>query len=214
MKQAQWRTFADKHLRPLLGEVKAVRDLALIPGDEWLLRALALESSDFSPTKFSLTAFVLPLYVPTRYLYFTFGDRLGRMSGEGEKWWDALDPEWELDVVLHVRREAMPFFDRVGDPSALFAYIDSELEMQAQSDPRIAEVSAYSLLLSKRWEEAQSEIANAKAVAAKWSHEMWAREVAERLNSVIRDISADRDQVIAKFREWRRQNYEVLKLAA
>ena len=214
MKRTEWRIFTDQHLRPLVGDVRAVRNLAVFPSNEWVVNALALESSDFSPTKFNLTAFVLPLYVPTRHLYFTFGDRLGALSGRPEKWWDASEPGWEQDVVSQIEEEALPFFDRVRDPHALAAYIASHLEKPMRSDPRIAEVRGYSLILGNQWSEGNSELVSALAMAVQLGEESWAQESAERMTTVISDSAKDRDRVIDQFRQWRNQNYQTLKLAA
>lgn len=63
--------------------------------DPWVAACLYAQSSGFSKSTYYLQAFVLPLFVPTTFLYFDFGSRVG--GG-----WEGVSPELlkELDSVV------------------------------------------------------------------------------------------------------------------
>ena len=50
---------------------------------EWIAECIHMDSSSFSSTRIYIEAFALPLFVPTDYLYFDYGDRVGHHYWEG-----------------------------------------------------------------------------------------------------------------------------------
>jgi hypothetical protein len=59
----------------------------------WVVECLYIDSSSFSSDKFSVEAFVLPLFIPTGHLYFNYGFRIGGQ-------WDRVDDEL-ISAVIH-----------------------------------------------------------------------------------------------------------------
>src|SRR5258708_26779920 len=91
VKSATWRRLCRTYMVPHLPPVRLVRNLTIFPPTEHLLRALSTDSSGFGAARFVVEAFVMPLYVPSDHIYYTFGGRLGALSGHQERWWTISD---------------------------------------------------------------------------------------------------------------------------
>ena len=76
-----------------------------------LLRGLNFEPSSFDKKSFYLTAFVMPLCVPTKHLHFNFGKRVRHVNGIDGWNADELDLIGGLRDALKVR--AIPFLSGV-----------------------------------------------------------------------------------------------------
>lgn len=114
-----WSRLARAHLLPALPGYAVRGRLIFRTPIEMLLVGLACEPSAFAKELFTVHAFVQPLYVPSNHITFSLGDRLGRLGGKGDKWWD-YSPEREQEIMDDVRgyieREAVPFFAEVETP--------------------------------------------------------------------------------------------------
>jgi hypothetical protein len=74
---------------------------------DWLAECIYAESSS-TADHFYIEAFVLPLFVPTAYLYFSYGFRIGNTG------WDAVSG----DLVAAIK-EALPRLEALASPAAL-----------------------------------------------------------------------------------------------
>jgi hypothetical protein len=86
--------------------------LLAIPA-EYLLRGFCVNSSAFD-NSFALEAFVQPLYVPCDHVYFNFGNRLGRLKDNRERWWliDEQNEASSMEEILGLIKDVgLPFID-------------------------------------------------------------------------------------------------------
>lgn len=82
----------------------------LLPPVDRLLRGVWFDRSAYDNTSFSVTAFIMPLCVPTQNLEFTFGERI-RHSGGGDRW--ALEmPGLASHLTAALRGQALPFLSK------------------------------------------------------------------------------------------------------
>ncbi len=152
MKSATWRRLSRTYMVPHLPPVRLVRNLTIFPPTEHLLRALSTDSSGFSGVRFVVEAFVMPLYVPSDHIYYTFGGRLGALSGHQERWWtisDENESEVMREVLDLIRKEALPFLNRLSNPRELAEHIHRDVHPDnRRTDPHLAESEAYSWIVA------------------------------------------------------------------
>ena len=100
---------------------------------------------------FTVTVFVLPLYVPTAHLYFNYGHRLRDNRG-CEKWWNIEEPDLALKLLDCIQREGLPFLERVQEPSQLISLVE---RLPGNTNPHSLEAIAYSLAITDNYACAQ-----------------------------------------------------------
>jgi hypothetical protein len=101
----------EKQLLPDLSGFAIKGRLMFMPPVESVLRGIHFEGSAFDKTSFSVTVFVMPLCVPTEYLYFNFGKRL-RHGAKGALW-QIGEPDMLVELTSAVKLQAVPFLSRV-----------------------------------------------------------------------------------------------------
>src|ERR1700733_2552486 len=93
-----------------LPPLRVKKTLMLLPPIGHVLRGIWFDRSAYDEVSFSVTAFLMPLCVPTDHLYFNFGDRV-RHKGGGDRW--SMDmPNLVADLVAALRSQALPFLSR------------------------------------------------------------------------------------------------------
>src|SRR5260370_2788747 len=96
----------------------------------------------------------MPLYVPSDHIYFTFGGRLGALSGHQERWWtisDDNESEVMKEVLSLIRTEGLPFLDRIKNPRNLAEYIHRDVHPDnRRTDPYLAASEAYSWFVAAK----------------------------------------------------------------
>jgi hypothetical protein len=147
-----------------------------------ILRGFHFEPSSFSNTQFYVTAFFLPLYVPTKQIHFTFGHRIGATT----KRWTAGQPHLENTLASEMRRE-MPFLEHLATPkdvaSALYPF--TKPNQNGYVNPHSYEALAYTLLRAGETEHAMQVI---DTLLRNTSPTIgWEKEIALRVLS-IRDL--------------------------
>ena len=73
--------------------------------------------------------FVMPLFIPSEYVYLSYGNRLENLCRFPSISKDSADEELELWVhyLMHVLEEKVfPYFERIGSASSLLEYIQQE----------------------------------------------------------------------------------------
>lgn len=116
-----------------------------------ILWGFCCDSSSFDPSIFTVTVFVLPLYVPTAHLYFNYGHRLRDNRG-CEKWWNIEEPDLALKLLDCIQREGLPFLERVQEPSQLISLVE---RLPGNTNPHSLEAIAYSLAITDDYACAQ-----------------------------------------------------------
>ncbi len=212
MKSATWTAFAKRHLIPELGGARLIGKLVIVPNDEWVLRAITPESSNFSASLFCLQALALPMYVPTRHVYFTYGGRIGALGGKAEMWWDTRQDQWQETAAAQAVREAKQFFADVNGPAGLATYIERRLLPISPRDPNMREVLAYSQLLAGV-DTAVASLNEAFVIASE-ARAPWAKEIVDRISEVRGAISTGQASAVTElFSKWRDSNRRLLHLA-
>jgi len=113
-----------------------------------VLRGIALDSSSFDKSSFTVTAFLLPLCVPTEHLYVNFGTRI-RVSGGGDRW-STTNPELVSELAKALKLQAVPFLSRA---TSLFDFVKIAKTF-SQANPNTRRAIAYSLARLGRTTEA------------------------------------------------------------
>jgi hypothetical protein len=90
------------------------RRLMLISPPTDILRGVCFDPSGFDKQSFYITAFVLPLFVPTKHLHFNFGKRVRHVGGiDG---WNANEPNLIAELTAALQLHAMAFLSSAASP--------------------------------------------------------------------------------------------------
>jgi hypothetical protein len=223
MKGRQIERLACKHLLPVLPEFAVRRSLVYRRPVGDLLYALSFDTSSFTSSRIFVEAFVQPLFVPVDGFWFTFGDRLGEIRGDG--WWDVdeenPDPAFAA-IAEVVRRDALPFFRQLDGldsfceviPRWASASRKKLKSLQSMDDPVVLEALGYAELLRGRKDEALQLL----TAALDSEHENGEYAYAERLANLqhmldlVQRLGLEAGQ--AQLAEWRAQTIRDLKIEA
>jgi len=149
-----------------------------------ILRGFCCDGSSFDPSIFTVTVFVLPLYVPTTHLHFNMGNRLKDERG-CDKWWNIQEPDLANKLLNSIQREGLPFLDGVRQPSQMVALVE---RLPGNTNPHSLEAIAYSLAMADDYvaaETALDRLVKALDVKIGWQAEMMerAKQLGEKLNT-------------------------------
>lgn len=149
-----------------------------------ILRGFCCDGSSFDPSIFTVTVFVLPLYVPTTHLHFNMGNRLKDERG-CDKWWNIQEPDLAKKLLNSIQREGLPFLDGVRQPSQMVALVE---RLPGNTNPHSLEAIAYSLAMAYDYvaaETALDRLVKALDVKIGWQAEMMerAKQLGEKLNT-------------------------------
>ncbi len=122
--------------------------IILLPPARPVLRGIAFDGSGFDKSSFTVTAFLLPLCVPTSHLYFNFGNRI-RQPGGGDRW-NMTQSDLIADLGVALRHQAIPFLSHV---TSLLDFVETAKTF-SQANPHTRRAIAYSLARSGRITEA------------------------------------------------------------
>ncbi len=176
-----------------------------------ILRGFSFDSSRFDANTFYVEAFVQPLYVPSTFIYYLFGQRL--TSRTGQLW--RITPETEtaviLDVLASLKKEGLPFINYIRSPRDLG---EKASLVGGRSDiPHAMEAVAYSLVLAGE---------DAKALAALDQLDALCRihlasapylgETVQRSATIRASLTHDPPAAIALLQQWCVQTRTALRL--
>lgn len=147
MKDIELRALAVK-LGQTLPESFVQGPLLVVGSLRHLLRGVSFEPSGFNKTSFSATAFVLPLFVPTKHLHFTFGNRL--RTARGGSRWDVSDEDIDSDLAAEFHSQVEPFLLGIVRPEDFLAFARSF----AMWNPHVENAIAFTLARVGRDDEA------------------------------------------------------------
>lgn len=134
-----------------------------------VLRGLYFEGSDFDKNSFYVNIFILPLFVPTKFMYFLFGDRL-RVDGADR--WKADAPNMLAQLGATIKQEALPWLSRSK------SLIDITRLAESHPNPKdlhVQQVVAYALARSgnvKQAVDALDRLLGLLSEEVPWQHEM------------------------------------------
>ena len=172
-----------------------------------VLKAFYFEDSRSETTNFYVTAFVLPLYVPTEFVHFTFGT-------------DILAPQRTLDtraanlveaLTAAMQSQGIPFLSNLGTPPDMAA--QAVATTGAPEHPHVMEAVAYSLTVSQKWPEAAESLARfLRRLDRVEQHNESILAMKQRAELLQRLITANPDQALAQLQTWRGETMVNLKL--
>src|SRR5262249_29297767 len=146
--------------------------------------------------KFTVYVFVLPLYVPTRHLYFLFGRRLKDDRG-CEIWWDLNDAKSAEDLLARVQAQDIPLLNRIDSPARLLGIAQ---ELPATQEVYKWETVAYSLLMVDDYAGARDSLDH--LLAGPDTAIPWHAEMMERALHLKQELSTDERRAKRLLEQW------------
>lgn len=104
----------EKQLLDILPGYTIKGSLIYAPIEHRMLRGLSFEGSSFNKETFFVWYFVMPLALPTQYLYFSFGDRL--RDHRGTDGWSVNQTDVIKELRDEVRNQALPWLAMFDSP--------------------------------------------------------------------------------------------------
>jgi pentatricopeptide repeat protein len=136
-----------KQLLQQLADFQLAGKMLLMPPIRPVLRGIVFDYSAFNKTSFTVTAFVLPLCVPTTHLYLNFGNRIRNTGGNDR--WDVAEHDLPTRLGSALKVQAVPFLSSV---SSLLDFVGLARTF-SQSNPNTLRAIAYSLARDGRIDE-------------------------------------------------------------
>jgi hypothetical protein len=168
MRAREWATAAQPLARVLEG-FQPIR-FGFARAHDWVAECIYAETSAFSSETFYLEAFALPLFVPSKHLYFDYGFRIGHS-------WHGVTPKLTEAVRASLRN-----LSEIASLAGLHA---------AASDPESnihdAEVRLGVELLSGDTDRFQ----RTRGILERWEVSIeWEREILDRCENLFRTVDA------------------------
>jgi len=140
-----------KRLLPNLPMFAAKGRLLFIRPIEHALGGVYLNPSAFDPARFSVMAFIVPLFMPTNTIYFNVGKEVQNKRGI----WDANDPRLMAELACAISEQALPFLEQISTPQGI---AQTAAAIQKQGDPVVQEAIARAYVLAGDAERAVREL--------------------------------------------------------
>jgi hypothetical protein len=205
MKKKQFESLCGEILSNLPGFSCKGWLLHAVPLDH-ILRGFCCDGSSFDPSIFTVTVFVLPLYVPTTHLHFNMGKRLKDERG-CDKWWNIGEADLSSKLLSSVQHDGLPFLCGVRSPSEIIAVVQ---RLPGSSNPHSLEAIAYSLAMAGEYFAAQLALERlVKALDVKIS---WQLEMAERAKLLAEKLNADPEAGKLLLATWELETINALAL--
>ena len=146
---------------------------------EHILKGICFEPSSFDKDSFYVNVFVLPLFVPTKFVHFLFG---GRIRSNGRDRWGANIPNLIAQLRESVKREALPFLSQITSVSDFVKMAKSH----PSSNPHTPEAIAFALARAgwnKEAIEVIDQLLGQVNLEVSWQREM--ADMAQLLKSLL-----------------------------
>lgn len=167
------------------------KTLLLLSPMRGLLRAVHLDASAFSKDDFTVTAFMMPLCVPTDHIHLTFGFRIRSIEGG----WSMLMPDLVKQMSDKVTAEAMPFFSSAPSLSRF-----PEVARKYFGNPHGPKEAAFALARVGEIRQAVDMIEDYLPRLDLSSH--WQREIEEDSRALRHLLLYEPALAAAKLKEW------------
>jgi hypothetical protein len=118
---------------------------------DYLLHGICFESSSFSSTSFTIEVFVQPLFIPSEYIYFSFGNRLGSMEKGYDYWWEYSTEDEETimdDIKSIINSKGKEFFKQCKSLKGLILH---DFGSSMYTNPGIVSAIYNSLLILRKY---------------------------------------------------------------
>lgn len=169
MKAREWARIS-KPLEEALVGFRTMR-WGFVREEQWVAKAISADTSSFSAERFYVHAFVVPLFIPTEYVHFTYGFRVG-------KGWDRVDGDLVRAVV-----DALPRLDAIATLPGL-ADVASDWEVNI----RDAELQLAIGVI----QDDHATFAAMAELLPDWQVEVdWETEILERCRTFVALVDAD-----------------------
>ena len=210
-------SLARRHLLPVMPGFVVRGALVYRPPCDYLLHAVAFDTSGFTSSRIFVEAFVQPLYHSYDHLTFTYGFRLG------DDFWeiDEADPDRAFVAIAEeVRIHALPFFEEVPDLDRFCAVVpewEKEqprriMQYNSLDDPVVLEDLAYAAILrgnKNRAAELLEEAIASENESGEYRNDDLVADL-EHLLSLLQGPGLEAAQ--AQLEEWHALNVQRLKL--
>jgi hypothetical protein len=192
----------EKNLLPNLPGFSIRGSLMFLPPVKETLRGFSFEGSSFDKTSFYVNMFVLPLCVPTEYLYFNFGNRV--RHGRGADRWSIDRPDLLEELGGALKRQALEFLRPI---ESLFDFVKV-----AKSFPltniNTREAIAYSLVRVGEFQEGRAALGELLQQVDTKSE--WQRAIAERAETLDRKLALNPVEGQRQVENWEAQTLKNL----
>jgi len=172
-----------------------------------VLRGFHFEPSAFSKNDFYVSAFFIPLYVPTSHVHFTFGHRIE----QEHRGWKLDQPNIEAALNSEMRKE-LPFLMSLERPAEV---VNALLPMTAPNElghvnPHCCEALAYALVESKRENEAVEVLDG--LLKSTDREVLWQNEIAERASLIRERLAEGSESAREQLAHWKSETIRNLDL--
>jgi hypothetical protein len=193
-----------KHLLPELPDFAAKGSLVFRTPVQSILQGLCFEGSDFNQKSFYISIFILPLFVPTKFVHFLFGNRL-RINGADR--WNANTPGMATQLSATIKREALPWFSH----NRLLENIVCLAKAHPNpTDPHVQESIAYMQIRSG--DIKQANVSLDQLVSVLRGDVPWQREMADRAKSLKSQLLTDPTAAQRQLDAWEAETVKNLGL--
>ncbi len=182
------------------------------------LRALHFQTSSLDPQRFTVWAFVQPLYIPRDHFVLNIGGRLGWLLGDRDIWWcwDAEDTDFQeqvmRDVLQYIRQVGLPFLQKFQTPKDVIRWL-RKLDAGERAKVWHDEILVCSLILEGDYRGAQRLISRVYPELLRHIHdEPWRLEIAERLMLLQTLLQQSPEDAIKQLYAWRQWTLKQLRL--
>jgi hypothetical protein len=165
-----------------------------------ILLGLHFGRSSFDAKQFHLSAFFLPLFVPTDTIHFTFGNRILNESRP----WKSGDPSLIAALTNVICMEAMPLFNRVSTMHGAVEFLRAMIVPNGRGyvNPRCQEALAYTLVKLGNIEEALATLEEMQNMLAT-STVTWELQIKARGQMLREALARNPEAAIAQLEAWK-----------
>jgi hypothetical protein len=179
------------------------RLMVLLPMEHFL-RGINFEPSAFDKTSFSVTSFIMPLFVPSAHLTLNFADRVRRSEGGGG--WDANMALLVEQLGDAIRKQAVPRLSSIQSPLDL---VNLARETHSQN-PHTLRATAFALALDGKSQQAIAVIDDLIQSLDKMS--AWQVEIGEMANNLKVMLMKNPEKARQQLLKWEDETIINLKL--
>lgn len=172
--------------------------LMFLPPVEELVRGFSFEGSSFDKTSFYVSVFVLPLCVPTEYLYFNFGNRV--RHGRGADRWSIDRPHLLEELGAALKGQALEFLRPI---ELLYDFVKVAKSFPL-SNPHTRQAIAYALIRVGEFKKGASVLNELLRQLDLKSD--WQREMAERAESLRGKLILNPAEAQRQLETWEAQS--------
>jgi hypothetical protein len=186
-----------------LPPLRVKKTLMLLPPIGHVLRGIWFDRSAYDEVSFSVTAFLMPLCVPTDHLYFNFGDRV-RHKGGGDRW--SMDmPNLVADLVAALRSQALPFLSR-GET------LEGFIEVAKSGPPTGRTLESLGYAVAQTGDAKQAIEVLSRICPMLNTNIAWQRELGDQVRALSAELAKHPEKVQKQLAQWEEETVRNLDL--